>query len=122
MRTLAILTLVAISFLLVSCDNEKIPQFPEIKKHYAVLMPGKKLPELFIKSVVNPQEVPTPVEVECAEYDIVSKHPYQLKFVRIAPTGECSGVGGYKPDDMVLFLNWVDDVMDIATKNRNCFK
>jgi hypothetical protein len=116
-----ILTLVVCS-ILVACNTEKIPQFPQISTHYVVDIPGKVLPKLLVEAIVNPSDLPEVKEVSCLAFDIVSKHPYQLKFNHIAGLQECNGVGGYKPDDMVLFLNWVDDVSDIAQKNRHCFK
>lgn len=116
-----ILMLVACS-ILIACDNEKIPQFPQISTHYAVDIPGKTLPKLLVESIENTSDLPSVKEVSCLAFDIISKHPYKLRYNHIANLQECSGVGGYKPDDMVLFLNWVDDVMDIANKNRKCFK
>lgn len=116
-----ILTLVACS-ILIACDNEKIPQFPQISTHYAMDIPGKEMPQLLIEAVENKSDLPVVKEVSCLVFDIVSKHPYKLRYNHIANLQECNGVGGYKPDDMVLFLNWVDDVLDIATKNRKCFK
>lgn len=117
----SILILAAIS-LLVGCDTLKVPQFPMISKHYVVDIPGIEMPKVLVESIVNADEVPTTQEVSCLSFDIVSKHPYQLKFNSIVSLKECNGIGGYKPDDMVLFLNWVDDVLDIAQKNRKCFK
>lgn len=117
-----ILILVAISLFVVGCDNEKIPRFPEITKHYAIDIPQAPLPQTLVESITNSEALPTVQEISCLEFDIVSTNPYKIAFSRIAELKECAGVGGYRPDDMVSFLNWVDDVTRLASKSRNCFK
>lgn len=118
-----LLTLVAIVSLLVSCDKTTMPKFPDsVVKHYALSIKGTALPQTLISAIVNPEEVRQQYDVACLEFDIVSKHPYKIKFNAVVELPVCSGVGGYKAEDMVQVLNWVDDVWAWAETKKQCFK
>lgn len=97
------LLILAISFSLLGCAGSSMPEFPDIKKHYVVLIFGG--------------------QAVCNECDIVNKIPYKISNCIEVDTPKCHMVGGYLPDDMKLLTNWLVDVKKWAEKqdkNRTC--
>lgn len=115
-----IIIILAASFLL-SCEStNKMPEFPEDLKNYYVMdiseAPVSSIPA-FTKSVINPEMLPTfdtygiDIMFSCLHFDIVSKHPFKLKYIGVVDFKACIGVGGLRPDDSVKFFNFVDDLI-----------
>lgn len=120
-----ILTLGASLFIL-GCANSSMPEFPSvIRAHYMVEVREEPLPFKQLESIVNPQDImpmPTQQVARCLHFDIISKTPYKIKFLGEEPMLECNGVGGYRPDDSIMLLNWIDDISAWAKTKRKCFK
>lgn len=120
-----ILTLVG-SSLLLGCANSSMPEFPsDIRAHYMVEVRDEEIPPEIFSAVVNANEIPhmAPVQVaRCLHFDIISKVPYKIKFLAEEPMKECNGVGGYKPDNTVSLLNWIEDVSDWSKTKKKCFR
>lgn len=114
------------SLLLTSCAVTLFPVFPEkIKLHYVVEVRDEEVSPIIQSAVINPEDI-QPMQlkevVRCLKFDIVSYHPYKIKFQKQVLLKECNMIGGLKPDDNVSLLNWIDDVYIWAETRKKCFK
>lgn len=120
-----ILLTLAASSILTGCAVGSFPTFPpDVKNHWLVEVRDEGQPEGLLKAITNRDEIPamqTEV-VRCLQFEIVSKIPYQIKFVAVVPLKDCNGVGGYKPADAISIYNWMDDVAAWAETRKKCFK
>jgi hypothetical protein len=131
-----LLILAASIFLFLSCGSSpKLPKFPDITDHWVVEVREEQIFNFeqpiseeqieFLESIVNLEEIPRLKENEvarCLKFEIVSKIPYQIKFLQQEPMKSCNLVGGYKPKDSVSLYNWLDDVKAAVEKYKHCFK
>lgn len=100
MKTLLIL---GISLGLLGCAGSSMPEFPDIKKHYVMLVFGG--------------------QAVCNECDIISKIPYKIGNCDEVELQRCHLMGGYLPADTQKLSNWLVDVKQWAEKqdkNRTC--
>ncbi len=106
-----LLMLVA-SLSLIGCGMKNFPEFPDVSKQYLIDM-----------DVNCAGDVCSVKQVNCVEFEILSKYPYKLdaenpKFVELA---KCNGVGGFTLEDTQKILNWSDDVQSYFD-NHKCMK
>jgi hypothetical protein len=119
-----ILSILAAS-LLVGCASPRIPEFPDIKDHYLVEVRDEEVPAQLLESIVNRHDIPdmfSELTVRCLHFEVVSKIPYKIKFLREEKMNECHLVGGYKPKDSISIYNWLDDVKESVEKFKHCFR
>jgi hypothetical protein len=119
-----ILSILAAS-LLVGCASPSIPQFPDIKDHYLVEVRDEDVPAQLLESIVNKSDIPdmfSELTVRCLHFEVVSKIPYKIKFLKEEPMKQCHLVGGYKPKDSISIYNWLDDVKESVEKYKHCFR
>lgn len=122
MRILSILVISLITF---GCSVGSFPAAPEIKKHYMVDIRGVAISHAAIEMIANPEAVGVLADsqvVRCLEFDVMSWHPYKIKFNSEVDLTKCNLVGGYSPDDIKKILNWSDDVYVWANDRKHCFK
>lgn len=93
-----ILLILVTSILLTGCAGKDMPAFPDIKKHYLLMVFGGM-------SV-------------CNECDILNKIPYKIGNCHEVSLKECDLVGGYKPEDSTKLYNWLVDVKKWAEKQE----
>jgi hypothetical protein len=107
------------------CAVGKFPEFPEsVQFHYAILVrDAQKVEQSFLNYVVNAEEMPKATQaVHCLKFEILSKIPYEIKFLQIVDLTECNLMGGYKPADMQAIHNWAQDVKGWSETRKKCFK
>jgi hypothetical protein len=102
-----------------SCSlfNPKAPIFPEEIKNFYVLDVAEEpvaQDEDFKAAVINPEQLPdfynNDIQLACLKFEIVSKHPFKIKFLDVSIVTDCRAVGGYQPKDHQLFYNFLDDL------------
>jgi len=106
------------------CAVGNFPSFPaSITEHYVVDVKGQPIPQVILKAIDNPEDIPPAIEVvQCLHFNIISKIPYKIKFLAVEPIANCNGVGGYRPEDSVSLYNWIEDVAAWAEDRKKCFK
>lgn len=116
-----IIIILVASLLILGCETtDDMPTFPEDLRNYYVIdissAPVAEIPQ-FTELVVNPESLPSfdtygvDVTVNCLHFDIISKHPFKIKYLGVVNYKACIGVGGLRPDDSVKFFNYVDDLV-----------
>lgn len=132
------ITLAVISFLFIGCAVGSFPRFPDqIKNQYTVDIVNQPQPQALLEAIVNIDDIPdfppiiemdlltkdtTTLLVRCLEFEIVSKAPYKIKFIKQVDLAICNGVTGFKPKDAINIFNWMDDVYEWAKDRKKCFK
>lgn len=113
-------------FLLCGCAGSSMPDFPDIKFHYAVEVRGSKLDTTRLKPVVvNYSEIKQMDDnenVRCLKFEILNKIPYKIKYTGSVDLLQCDLVGGYQPNDSTLLYNWLVEVKKWADEHKQCFK
>lgn len=131
-----LLTLAGSLIVLGSCATGSFPEFPStVKNHYVTEVRSESYqpeqnPEILVnpeltKTIINLEDIPIMEQTEvvrCLKFEIVSKHPYKIKYISQVETKECNGVGGYKTEDSISIYNWMDDVAEWAEGRKKCFK
>lgn len=116
-------TILVVSFVLLSCQSLDFPQWPEeFNDYYVVDLVEKPLSQdkAFTKFVVNPDKMPEfyvydyEIVFSCLKFEIVSRHPFKIKFLNVTNHLDCRGVGGFQPEDSVSFFNFIDDLFEWA--------
>lgn len=113
-----------VSLFLSGCAMTAFPDFPEtVSNHYVIDVKDEPVSAGLYASIINVDEIPAAHTVaRCLKFLIVAKVPYRIKFLSEVELKECSGVGGYKPDDAVSIYNWMNDVVAWSESRKKCFK
>jgi len=96
------------SLLIFGCAVGSFPAFPEIKDHYMVEVRNEPIPLALLSRIENVVDVPPMKEMEvvrCMHFEVTSKIPYKIKFLKQEPMKECHLVGGYKPKNSQSLYN-----------------
>ena len=116
--------LIIASSLLAACSGMPFPNFPSLKTQYLVEVRDEPIPSEFYKIIANTSEIPSfnSEIVRCLKFEIISTRPYKIQFKGQVPIKQCHLVGGYKPAEIQLLLNWIDDMMVWADSHKKCLK
>lgn len=91
--------LILVGSLLTAC-NSVVPNFPNVKYQYSIVVRD---------GVAN-----------CLKYDIVTGHPYKIKFKEVVVLTECNNLNGFTDTDTQLILNYIDDLFTFAEAHKKC--
>jgi hypothetical protein len=99
------------------------PQFPvEIKHFYVMDFAAHPIAddEVYTSMIVNAQDLPSfdfykdDIAYNCLKFEIISGHPFKIKYIGGARWIDCRNVGGYLPADHQKFYNFLSDLTEWA--------
>lgn len=112
------------ALVMTGCAGSSMPEFPDIKYHYAIEVRGSEKDTTTLEKVIsNYSEIPMMPkwqDVRCLKFQILNKIPYKIKYLPgDTPMKECDLIGGYQPADSTLLYNWLVDVKEWADKQKS---
>lgn len=109
----------------VSCAKNTLPYFPGIENFHVTVIPNMVLSDEFVSQVVNPESISmnrSPA-VRCLYFRVVSKRPFELRYVADMPGYYCHQIGGFNREDNIILFQWISKISDWAESLKDkCFK